>query len=76
MNFKNFQLQMNNLCNLLILLFGFILTCLMADILIVLKELIAVGRTKSSYKLEEKNKMLINQQFSLWLYKSVGYTIV
>ena len=65
---------MNNLCNLLILLFGFILQCLMADILIVLEEFIAVGRTKRSYRLEEKIKILINQQFSLWLYKSAQYT--
>ena len=50
---------MNNLCNKLILLFEFILQCLLADYLIVLAEFITVGRKKRKYRLGEKVKMLI-----------------
>ena len=42
----------------------------MTNILIVLEEFIAVDRTKRSFRLREKDKMLINQQFAIWLYKA------
>ena len=43
-----------------------------SDILIVLEDFTAVGKTKRSFRLADKDETLIKQRFAAWLFKNTG----